>query len=97
MKKSMSTEYKRKSCPWDGAYTGFACGISITDAGKEGFWIYDNIAGSNLAMYAETERDAFLAAIDSLQKSLGRFKERAETAESKLDKIAAMFETEDSE
>lgn len=64
--------------------------------GNYGFWLYDKTQGMNLAVRAETERDAFIKAIEYYQKRLIRIETEYKTLRERVDAFVGQF-SEDEE
>ena len=58
---------------------------------REKFWLYDKIAGMNLAMRAETEQEAFAEAITHYQKRLIETKKELKDITKKVDSFLEQF------
>ena len=86
-----------------GANTGYAfnAGRVRTSTGEKlssnGFWLYDETQGMNLAMSAESERAAFIEAIEYYQERTQSLKTELATLKAKVDSFLVQFESDDDE
>ena len=62
---------------------------------KDGFWLYDKVAGMNLGMRCDTEEQAFVEALTYYQKRLTVSEERYTNLSGKVEKFISQFVTED--
>lgn len=62
----------------------------------DGYWLYDNTRGMNLAMHAKTSEDAFLKALTYYQKRLADVESNYKSLQSKVDSFVSQF-VEDNE
>lgn len=54
---------------------------------KEGFWLYDEIAGMNLAMRAPSEREALIEALTYYQKRVAALKNERDALLNKVNTL----------
>lgn len=79
------------------AHTGGAynAGHRNTQTGEslasEGFWLYDETRGMNLAMRAESERAAFVKALTYYQLRLATVESELQALTDKVDSFVAQF------
>ena len=62
---------------------------------KDGFWLYDKVAGMNLGMRCKSPDDAFVKALTYYQKRLTVSEERYTNLSGKVEKFISQFVTED--
>ena len=62
---------------------------------KDGFWLYDKVAGMNLGMRCKSPDDAFVKALTYYQKRLTVSEERYTDLSGKVEKFISQFVTED--
>jgi hypothetical protein len=66
--------------------------ISLTrHQSKDDFWLYDETRGMNIAMYAKTEREAFIQALTYYQKRLTKVEKDLKDIETKVEKFVSNF------
>lgn len=53
----------------------------------DGYYIYVDSIGYNVAMRAKTERDAFMEALESMERAINLYKLRAEQSQCKIDAV----------
>jgi hypothetical protein len=58
---------------------------------KDGFWLYDYFLGYNISIRANTEREAFVEAIEKYQKSRIILTEELKDIRCKVDKFIDQF------
>ena len=63
--------------------------------GAKGVCLYDKTRGMNLAMGAETERDAFVEALEYYQERLLSVEKEYTTLKDRVDKFVALFTEEE--
>jgi len=62
---------------------------------RNGFWLYDKVAGMNLSMEAETEQNAFIETIMYYQKQYVKSKESYKDIYGKVKSFVEQFIEED--
>lgn len=92
MNTKLPAEYRRMRTGYDGPQQRVV-DIIITKNETQGFWIYDPKQRYNLANYGETERDALLMAIESLQSTNLYLREQLHSATTKLEAIVEVLDT----
>lgn len=60
-------------------------------SGDYGFWLWDETRGMNLAMRAETERDAFIDALEYYQNRLIEVEAAYKTLRERVDAFVGQF------
>lgn len=60
-------------------------------SGNYGFWLWDETQGMNLAMRAETERDAFIDALEYYQRRLMEVETAYKTLRERVDDFVGQF------
>lgn len=68
--------------------------LSITEC-TDGFWLYDETRGMNLAMKAKTSEEAFLDALDYYQNRLKEVESNYSSLKAKVDHFVGQFPSED--
>lgn len=61
----------------------------------DGFWLYDDTRGMNLAMRAKTEQAAFIDALEYYQKRLLFVEKEYNDLKTKVDAFVGLFPNED--
>ena len=69
--------------------------LELTEA-KDGFWLYDETRGMNLAMRANTAQDAFVEALEYYQRRLNELERSYYSLHGKVETFVNSF-TEDNE
>ena len=68
----------------------------FTNGGAKGFWLYDTTRGRNLSMRAETERAAFLEALEYYQQKTSDLETQFGNLQTKVDNFVGLIRpTED--
>ena len=62
---------------------------------KDGFWLYDKVAGMNLGMRCDTEEQAFVDALTYYQKRLTQVKGGLKSLSEKVELFVSQFVPED--
>lgn len=62
---------------------------------RDGFWLYDETRGMNLAMRAKTKDAAFLEALDYYQNRLLRVEKEYNDLSKKVEAFVGQFATDD--
>lgn len=70
--------------------------FSLTEC-KDGFYLYDYIEGMNIAMYAKTEQEAHIKAIEYYQRTLKRIRAEHKALSDKVDHFLEQFKNDDDE
>ncbi|MAX51516.1 MAG: hypothetical protein CMH22_06010 [Methylophaga sp.] len=63
--------------------------------GKDGFWLYDESRGMNLAMKTKTEQEAFVEALDYYSKRLSEVEHEYKTLNKKVESFVMNFVEEE--
>lgn len=61
----------------------------------DGFWLYDDTRGMNLAMKAKTEREAFCDALKYYQRRLKEVENNYNSLKAKVDHFVGQFEEDE--
>lgn len=61
----------------------------------DGFWLYDDTRGMNLAMRAKSEQDAFIDALEYYQERLTLVENEYNDLKAKVDAFVGLFPNED--
>jgi len=61
----------------------------------DGFWLYDETQGMNIAMRAKTEQAAFIEALMYYQERLKKIENEHESLQQKVDSFLALFAEEE--
>lgn len=61
----------------------------------DGFWLYDETRGMNLAMKAKSEQDAFLDTLEYYQERLTLIESQYNDLKAKVDAFVDLFPNED--
>lgn len=70
--------------------------IGLTEC-RDGFWLYDETRGMNLAMRAETPEAAFVEALEYYQNRLAEVEKRERDLAEKIAKFVSQFTTDNKE
>jgi len=62
---------------------------------KDGFWLYDETRGMNLAMRAKTKEEAFVDALEYYQERLKRVEANYKLLKDKVDSFVYQVSTEE--
>ncbi|EHV4444359.1 hypothetical protein K0M00_005536 [Escherichia coli] len=75
-------------------YTVLSKSLSISEC-TDGFWLYDETRGMNLAMRAKTAEAAYLEALEYYQERLTEVEEDYKSLKAKVDHFVGQFIEED--
>lgn len=64
---------------------------------KDGFWLYDETRGMNLAMRAKTRDEAFIDALEYYQERLKEVETEYRLLKGKVDAFASQFTSDEDE
>lgn len=70
--------------------------LALTEC-KDGFWLYDETRGINLAMRAKTSTDAFVEALEYYQDRLKEVESHYSSLKAKVDSFVSNFVDEESD
>lgn len=62
--------------------------------GQEKYWLYDHVQKMNLAMDAESEREAFIEALEYYQRRLVEVEQKYNALDQKVQNFLEQFDTE---
>jgi hypothetical protein len=68
--------------------------LALTEC-KDGFWLYDETRGFNLAMRAKTSTDAFVEALEYYQDRLKEVESQYSNLKAKVDSFVSNFVDEE--
>ncbi|VVZ32447.1 Uncharacterised protein [Escherichia coli] len=76
------------------SYTALSKSLSISQC-TDGYWLYDETRGMNLAMRAKTAEAAYLEALEYYQERLTEVEEDYKSLKAKVDHFVGQFIEED--
>lgn len=76
------------------SHTVLSSKLAITEC-SDGFWLYDETRGHNLAMRAKTEQEAFVEALSYYQERLQRIESEYKNLNDRVQSFVSQFTEED--